>query len=170
MRGDTYQEPQWKPSRTARKMAEQRDDRKQQTKELDAKAAVRRRDRFCRFPQCGCRRIRLRFEVSHVTHKGMGGNPAGDRSTTEGMVYLCTHRHQHGEISRHAGTLRARFLTGEGYDGPVEWWVNLEGHIDGRGPGADSWFLLATESGVQQLETLTPAQQSVCDYLAKMEV
>jgi hypothetical protein len=93
--------------------------------ERDQKADVRRRDRGCRFPLCGCRRLGLsleaRQEVSHDKHKGIGGNPAGDRSVAALMVQLCLHRHQDSRISRHKGTMRARALTRHGYNGPVIW-------------------------------------------------
>jgi hypothetical protein len=128
--------------------------------ENTAKAKVRKRDRFqCRFPMCGCRKLKLRLEVSHDQHKGMGGNPKGDRSVTKLMVLLCVHRHQHGQISRHAGTLEAQPLTQFGYDGPVAWKVK-RGSI---------WFEVARESAPGVLLPLAPRQLWVLEDLAEME-
>ena len=41
--------------------------------------AVRRRDRKCRFPLCGCATFGLPLDCSHQQHRGIGGNPRGDR-------------------------------------------------------------------------------------------
>jgi len=110
-----------KPSHTERKRAEQDRRRGRQQDERDAKAQVRRRDRICRFPGCGCKRLHLRLEVAHVRHKGAGGNPAGDRNDPANLLLLCTHRHRYGRVSLHAGTLRVRCLTARGTNGPVAW-------------------------------------------------
>lgn len=83
-----------------------------------AKAEVRRRDKGCRFPGCGCRRLRLSLEVSHNEHKGMGGNPSGDRSTPELMMQLCRERHQTNPVSVHSGRI---------------WWVPLNKKLGANG-------------------------------------
>jgi hypothetical protein len=153
----------WKPSRTARKLAERKADVALEAHEDVEKAAVRRRDRLCRFPLCGCRKLGLRREVSHDAHKGMGGNPAGDRSDRRTMVLLCVHRHQHGAVSRHKGTLRAAYLTAKGYEGPVAWWVDLS--EVGQPP---AWLEVARESAPGQLEPLTETQATILETLAKM--
>jgi len=108
-----------KPSRTARKREEHQKKLERSTYEARNKADVRRRDRVCRFPICGCRALRLRLEAAHLEHKGAGGDPAMQRSDSSGMILFCTHRHQHGRISLHAGTLRVRALTEQGTKGPV---------------------------------------------------
>lgn len=155
--------PNWKPSRTARKIHEKQVKADLLAKEMKAKKAVRQRDRHvCRFPLCGCRRLKLGLEVSHDNHKGMGGNPSGDRSTTEQMVLLCTHRHQFGAVSRHAGTLRAEPLTSAGYDGPVAWEVHVE---DWGG-----WVEVARERKPGDLEPLTRLQLGLLQNLASMEL
>jgi hypothetical protein len=104
--------------------------------ERDRMLTVRERDGQCRLFACGCREPRNRdlivdvtLEVSHQAHRGMGGNPALDRSETRTMVLLCHRRHQTGLVSRHAGTLRPVFLTPDGFDGPIAWeiqWAVLE--------------------------------------------
>lgn len=143
------------------------------------KAGVRRRDKTCRFPLCGCQKLGVSPlkafpEVSHNKHKGMGGNPDGDRSTTAGMVLLCKHRHQDGAISRHKGTLRVVFLTDRGFDGPVEWQIDLAAFmIYAHASGAvayDTWFTLATETGIGTWKEFGPRQRDILRELAKMEV
>jgi hypothetical protein len=158
-----------KPSATARKMREKKTALDTLQHEIREKGKVRRRDRYCRFPLCGCRALKLRLvaraEVSHQRHKGMGGNPSGDRSLAEGMLLLCVHRHQDGSISRHKGTLRAVPLTAKGMNGPVKW----EADASRLWPLAgEKWVELARESAVQQLEPLTPKQQVILERLATM--
>jgi hypothetical protein len=82
------------------------------------KQKVRRRDGYCRFPLCGCGKMRLRTEVSHSEHKGMGGNPAGDRSKADLMVLVCHRRHKDGRVAIDKGTLRWRALTARGRQRP----------------------------------------------------
>lgn len=157
-----------KPSATARKIAQRR-------KRLDAvnaehaqKREAKRRDQYrCRFPLCGCRPLGLRIESSHLAHKGMGGNPAGDRSQASGLVTLCLHRHQHGRISVHKGTLRPVFLSGDQFNGPIAWEIDLA-ELGMKASGA-VWREIARETAVQQWE-ITAWQQDVLQQLAEMEI
>jgi hypothetical protein len=174
----SYVSPFAKPSRTKRVLDKRRVRLAGIKHERDNKGDVRRRDRGCRFPLCGCRRLGLRLEarqeVSHDKHKGMGGNPDGDRSVSALMVQLCLHRHQDSRISRHRGTMRARPLTRRGYNGPVIWEADRATIRSIVGPAvrlgfAGEWFELARESAVGRLEALTPAQADVLAILAKME-
>lgn len=164
--------PNWKPSRTARKIAQKQKRTTLQTRERNEKAKVRRRDRFCRFPLCGCRRLGLaldaRPEVSHQQHKGMGGNPTGDRSVAEEMILMCFHRHQDGIISRHKGTLRARYLTPNKANGPIAWDIDVS---MGEWPPSvrPKWREVARETAVQQWEPFTPKQLEQLEYLALMK-
>ena len=114
-----------------------------QAYERAEKANVRRRDRVCRFPLCGCRALKLPVEVAHcLHHKGMGGNPTGTRSTRAGMILLCRHRHRDGAVSWHHGTLRAQPLTDAGTNGPVAW--EVEGRAAGLNPYG-GWRCIAVE-------------------------
>lgn len=144
-----------KPSRTARKLAEHKRRLERETHEETEKRAVRRRDKRCRFPLCGCHRLGLRLEVSHDVHKGAGGNPTGDRSDRRSMILLCVHRHQDGLVSRHKGTLRILPLVrGLGFEGPVRFmWNTIE---------------LARESAPGVLEPLTEEQRARLLILAGM--
>lgn len=167
----------WKPSRTKRKLREKKTRKARVKHERDAKAEVRRRDKFCRFPLCGCRRAQLaveaRTEVSHARHKGMGGNPAGDRSTAGQMVLLCLHRHQYGIVSRHAGTLRARYLTRRGFDGPIAWEAHRQTlrHLKLlSGARPQEWIELAREAAVGVFEPFEDWQLVVLKRLGEMVV
>lgn len=159
----------WKPSRTARKKAQLATRVERRTKEDREKAKVRRRDKFCRFPLCGCRKLKLRLEVSHQEHKGIGGNPKGDRSTADLLILLCDHRHQYGAVSRHKGTMRTRALTTAGMNGPVAWDVDLNA-LRRRAGHLGKWMEVARETAVQKLELLTPYQREVLEQLAEMEL
>jgi hypothetical protein len=165
--------PTPKPSRTARKKAKRTAVVGRQTTEATNKRAAKKRDGHrCRFPLCGCAKLKLRIESSHDAHKGMGGNPAGDRSLTSGLMTLCVHRHQDGIISRHKGTLRAVYLTDRGSDGPVAWEIDggaylrsVVKHVSGMG-----WMEVAREVAVQRLAPLTEQQRSILEDLAGMDI
>lgn len=156
-----------KPSASARKLKKADTRLKAKKAERDEKLEVRRRDRFCRFPLCGCRRLGWRLETSHQSHKGAGGDKTGTRSTADQMILLCVHRHQDGVVSRHHGTLRARYLTADRADGPVAWEVDL-GAVYGFKKA--QWREVARESAVQQLEPLDKWQEDALLHLAEMTV
>jgi len=165
--------PQAKPLRTARKIAEKQTRLDRQSHERYAKARVRKRDRFCRFPLCGCRRLGLALkaspEVSHNRHKGAGGNPTGDRSLASGLILLCRHRHQDGAVSRHAGTLRAVALTAEGMNGPIAWVVDASAVYPELKPFEIGWFEIAREEGgPQHWRLFTAEQRAALELLAEM--
>ena len=130
------------------------------------KAIVRKRDKRCRFPLCGCQRYKLACEVGHLVHKGMGGNPAGDRSTPSGMVYLCQHRHRRSRISIHAGTLRIEPLTDRGADGPLKWAV--DGTSLPERVGTSGWVEVGRETAVGVLVPVSRSQRAILTELAKM--
>lgn len=134
--------------------------------EREHKAAVRERDGGCRFPFCGCRAAARPYvlEVSHQIHKGMGGDPTGERSTSAGMIYLCSWRHKDGPVSIDRGTLRWEALTERGADGPVRWILNST--VNGAYKLPE--FVVATETAVQQIEKPSYIQASVLDALARM--
>ncbi len=131
-----------------------KDTRRDETKN---KAKVRRRDRECRFPLCPCGKLGYATHVSHSVHKGMAGNPAGDRSQAELMVLVCQPRHQ-GAASIDAKTIRWRPLTEKGASGPIAW--DLLRH---HGP----WFELARETDIRKWEPFTPEQRQRLQALAK---
>lgn len=157
-----------KPSPTARKLAQHRKRVDAVNAENANKRAAKRRDKHrCRFPLCGCRVLRLRIEASHNKHKGIGGNPAGDRSQVSGLVTLCLHRHQHGRISIHKGTLRPRFLTPDHFNGTIAWEIDLA-ELGAKAVGP-LWQEIARERAIQSWD-ITDAQRETLQLLADMEL
>lgn len=160
--------PFQKPSRTARKREALESRRDAVRAEMAEKRKVRARDRRCRFPLCGCGPMRLRLEVSHDFHKGMGSK--GGVSLASLMVLLCEHRHQHGAVSRHKGTLRAKYLTPDGYDGPVAWEIDMEALRRPRWQSVEPRFAeVARESRPGQIEPLQVWQREALETLSQME-
>ncbi len=87
--------------------------------------AARRRDKYCRFPLCGCKAFALRLEVAHLHHRGIGGNPKLDRTTPDILMLVCSARHKENRMSLDRGTIRWQPLTDQGADGPVAWAVDV---------------------------------------------
>jgi len=167
----------FKKGATALKLAKRDLAKERKAHEESEKAKVRRRDKGCRFPLCGCRRLGLALkaspEVSHDKHKAMGGNPSGDRSMAAGMIQLCKHRHQDGFISRHKGGLRVVFLTDQGFNGPVEWQIDLSAwfsRVLGVPRKDEDWWTIATEVKVNQWKAFGPVQLERLQILAEMEM
>lgn len=180
-----------KPSRTARMILKQQARREVEKYERENKAKSKRRDGGrCRFPLCGCGRLKLRLESSHQEHKGMGGDPSMLRSETGNLITLCVHRHQDGRISRSKGTLEARPMSDAGCDGLVSWWVDLEWArdtldtfggdefapfvrrlsmlIDRSDATGETKVRLATEVAIGRCEIDVPWQAFLVDELATM--
>lgn len=173
----------FKPSRTARKKARVVLQRETDAKERQEKAKVRKRDKRCRFPLCGCRALGLRLEVSHDEHKGGHALQVKRELSVEPlMVYLCVHRHQDGRISRHRGTMRAVYLTEDGYNGPVAWHVDAamvraiamnlsqQDRREFEKIMTDDWYEVARERAVQELEPLSILQLAVLKKLEEMDL
>lgn len=134
--------------------------------ERSNKAEVRDRDRYCRFPVCGCVKANLAGHVSHQEHKGMGGNPAGDKSMPERMLFLCRCRHRESAVSIDRGTLRWNALTHAGAVGPIAWELDLR--AVGRWPSTKpaEWFEVARENARHTYEEFTPLQKLILAELA----
>lgn len=160
----------FKPSASTRKLAKRKTRVDTQKDERSNKGQCRKRDRFCRFPLCGCRRLGWRLEASHQSHKGAGGNPTGSRSTADQLLLLCVHRHRDGAVSRHHGTLRARYLTADRADGPVAWEVDMTAVYGFTKAKSAQWREVARESAVQQLEPLDKWQEDALLHMAEMTV
>lgn len=123
-----------------------------------------RENHKCRFPLCSCGRIRLRLEVSHQEHKGMGGDPTGERSVPALMVNICFPRHKDAKISLDKKTLRWVELTDAGANGPIAWEVNV-GRLS-AGTLADQWIELAREARPGVLEPMTDRGRGILERLA----
>ena len=138
------------------------------------KAKVRARDKACRFPFCGCKRFRLALHVSHQEHKGMGGNPTGDRSQTAGMMFLCSARHRENHMSVDQHNIEWRQLSLDGADGPVAWYVRVAELPEDLRPAGwnpetgDPWLEVARERDNRIYDPLTPAQRDILAHLSKM--
>lgn len=148
------------------------------------KTEVRLRDRYCRFPLCGCKRFQLALrEVSHGKHKGMGGNPAEDRSEPETMLLLCAARHKENKFSVDRKTLRWLPITRAGSDGPIAWSIDL---LELRRmhavlkqpmlvlalaaiPAGVRWFELARETGRHVYEPTSAEQSAILAFLRGMD-
>lgn len=133
------------------------------------KAVVRKRDKTCRFPLCGCRKFQLPLEVSHSQHKGAGGNPAGDRSLPELMIYLCRARHRQNSISIDRGTLRWVALTSAGADGRIHWLIDWHAASPSEARATDpKWVTLAFEIAPGIHGPFNPWQREMLHELADM--
>lgn len=169
----------FKPAKGTAKKARAKRSRKAKAKEREHKQEARDRDQACRFPLCGCRRLGHALHVSHSEHKGIGGNPAGDRSVAEKLVYLCRMRHREGRIAIDRGTLRWRPLTGHGANGAIAW--DLDGEALwplGVAPSfllaspavwvPRGWIEIARETAPGELEPLKDWQRALLIKLSSM--
>lgn len=152
-------------------------------KEDSKKQQVRSRDKYCRFPLCGCKRFGLNLEVSHQDHKGMGGNPKEDRSEPEAMIYLCSARHKENVFSVDRKTIRWRALnTRDGARGPVAWDIRVAElrrmvprtsavvSLAIESLGRAKWFELARETAIHVYEPQTAEQAIILAFLKGMEI
>jgi hypothetical protein len=146
--------------------------------ERDGKDAVRKADRYCRFPSCGCRKLRLALAVAHLEHKGMGGNPKGDRSDEAKMILLCSGRHRELPISLDMGTIEILPINASlGTRGPCIWYIarealdaTLNRAVPRMSPGSShKWIEIARERGPHDFEPSTPWQAQVLAFLRGME-
>lgn len=146
---------------------------------------ARRRDVKCRFPECTCHpwlhsarplpdRI---YEVSHQVHRGMGGDPTGERSDPALLLLVCRWRHRLSKFSIDRGTLKWKGLTDAGANGPIRWLIKaldlpvtlLPGPDPDLGLVVDGWFELARETAPHEYEPFSEAQAAMLQWLATME-
>lgn len=167
---------------TAKRRAAKR--RKLDAVELAHMREARDRDRYCRFPVCGCQQQwqagPYQAEVSHATHRGMAGDPTGERSHPSRLLLLCNWRHKLSKFSIDRKGIRWVPLTDAGANGPIQW--ELAGaHLPmpiflERYPGLElrpdvgEWFVLATETAPHEYAPLTEAQAAILTWLAGMDV
>jgi len=83
----------------------------------EMRAALTRDGHKCRFPRCDVRDLPI--DPCHLQHRGMGGNPKGDRTERKTVIALC--RIHHGLYDR--GELDIEPLTPDVFDGPCDWYV-----------------------------------------------
>lgn len=155
--------------------------KRQETKAAEERVMrqVRREDRYCRFPLCGCGKLKLPLDVAHAGdegHRGMGGNPSLSATTPENLITLCRPRHRAHKFAIDKKTLRVEPLTERGLRGPVRWWAEFETlrtwALDSHGlvlmaRPVDGWVILATEIAPHRLEPIEWPR--VLELLAGME-
>lgn len=136
-------------------------------KERREKDVCRDRDKYCRFPLCGCRKFKLPLESAHATqHKGMGGNPKMDRSKPDKLITLCNARHRRLPISMHAGTLRVIPLTTAGTAGPCAYSIDVRALRDPA--WTCRWYEVGREMERHSFEPFTIEQRRLLKQLAAM--
>lgn len=168
----------FKPAKGTAKKARRKRSRKAAAKERGHKQEARDRDLRCRFPLCGCTRLGHTLHVSHAQHKGLGGNPAGDRSVPEKLVYLCRMRHREGRISIDQRTLRWRALTAAGANGPIAWDLDGSalqpfGTVTTEAPDVflpHGWIEVARETAPGELAPLEDWQRRTLVNLSAMRL
>lgn len=129
---------------------------------------VRRTDKYCRFPWCGCRRFKLTLHVAHLEHRGMGGNPKGDRTAPELLILLCSARHRENAIALDRKTIRIRPLVAKlGTRGPCAFDIDMR-TFRGQPAGPAKWLEVAREKAPHQLEYPSLAQQEILNVLQEM--
>lgn len=88
----------------------------------------------CRWPEV--HKCRGGLEGAHVfQHRGMGGNPEGDRTTVETILTVCAWVHRRGPETIDGKDLKVEAETNQGTRGPCSFW---------RSHG-DRWHLVARE-------------------------
>ena len=144
-------------------------EREAKAKEETTMKAARARDKRCRFPLCGCHRLKLRIDVAHKQHRGMGGNPKGDRTTLRGLITLCGARHRENLISLDRGNLKIVPLTRRGWDGPCMWLVDKR-KLDFPVPTETVWVEVGVEASIGVFEAFTEAQTAILTKLREMRL
>lgn len=155
--------PMFKPTRTPTRVLRRRKTGRLKHRENKHKSFVRVRDHVCRFPLCPCGRFNLHLDVSHQEHKGMGGDPTGERSLPALMVLVCNWRHKEAKIAIDRGTLRWVPLTDQGANGPIAWEIEI-GAFSG-GTLARGWVELAREVEIGVLAPMLDAQRAILEHL-----
>lgn len=83
-------------------------------------AQARKRDGGCRYPRCGCKKKNLTPQACHLRHRGMGGNPKRDRTTTKELLTLCGPKHGDWELDKFSVVPQDTAL---GFDGCCDWYA-----------------------------------------------
>lgn len=109
----------WKRSRQRR--AERR---LHERKQMDA--AKRRDGNKCRVPRCEHAPRSPRIEPAHYIHRGMGGNPSGDRTERALIVSLCFLHHADYDWKTNVD-LEIEPQTSAMFDGPCAYYFRAKG-------------------------------------------
>ena len=104
-----------KPAKGSALLARRQRSALRRAAEQKAMQAAKRRDGLrCMYPGCLYRTKDLPIDACHLRHRGMGGNPAVDRTRRDQLISLC--RIHHGQLD--AGDIDITPLTPRGTDGP----------------------------------------------------
>lgn len=82
--------------------------------------AKKRDGNICRVPGCEFMSKKPRIECAHLDHRGMGGNPAGDRTQVDKLIALCFIHHAQFDKQM---TLDIQPITKAGTSGPCAWFA-----------------------------------------------
>jgi hypothetical protein len=109
----------------------------------EMQAALKRDERKCRVPRCEHVSKKLPIDPCHMRgdHRGMGGNPTGDRTTRDRIFAGC--RAHHGLYD--ADLLDAIPQTAAGANGLMDWYH--------RAKQSDPWEHFASEKRIGVSET-----------------
>ncbi len=156
----------FKGERTSTATLRKRKAAKLRTAERKYNEQVRRRDKKCRFPLCVCHRFGLALHVAHLEHKGMGGDPTGERSLPHLMILVCIQRHRENPLSIDKGTIECIPLDNElGTNGPVSWWIDSHSLMNPNVSDDTVMLELARESAPGVLVPLTDEQREVLEWM-----
>jgi hypothetical protein len=104
-----------KGARGSRVLAKETADAKEAEWEKLVKAAVRRRDPRCRWPEA--HKCRFALEAAHILDASLGGAMA-----TENLIRVCGWIHRRGPESIHGKQLKVEKDTSAGADAAVSFW------------------------------------------------
>ena len=126
-----------KPARGTALLEREARKNKRKADEDAAILAAKVRDGFkCRWPEK--HKCRGDLEGAHVfLHRGMGGNPAGDRTAPELILPVCAWIHRRGPESIDGKDLKVEAETEQGTQGPCTFWRRSEQE--------QGWYLVARE-------------------------
>jgi hypothetical protein len=88
----------------------------------EMQAALKRDGRQCRFPRCPFASKKLPIDPCHETHRGIGGDPKGTRTTRATVLSLC--RIHHGMWDR--GEIDCQPLTSRGFNDCTSFFTRAE--------------------------------------------
>jgi len=128
-----------KPLKGEYRLEQKKNARHRKAIEEKVMAEAKRRDRgLCRWT--GCEFKDLRVEAAHLEHRGMGGNPALDRTERHKLIALCVRHHQLFDHTK----IDVVPIEPRGADGPCEFYTRMD---------TGGWALVGRERSIHVPET-----------------